>query len=93
MKVPLSTTLSVPAVITGAIKSTKSLYETIGQDRNRTLRRLHNELGDLANILDSLAKVNDAEALAFLRGPIDRCGQVCYEFEQLIKVFFEIGER
>ena len=88
---PLSITASVLAVIAAAAQSTKSLYETIKRfkDRNKTLRRLQDELRDLANILDSLTEVTNAEAsmLTLLQGPIERCSQVCREFEQSMEVF------
>lgn len=91
MAEPLSITASVLAVITTAVQSTKSLYETIKRfkDRNKTLRRLQEELEDLARILDSLAQVTNAEAsmLVLLQGPIDRCSQVCREFEQSMEAF------
>ena len=56
---PLSITASSLAVITAAVKSTKSLYETVKRfkGRDKTLRRLQDEVGDLANILDSLEQV------------------------------------
>ena len=88
---PLSITASALAVATAALQSTKSLYETIKRfkDRNKTLRRLQDELGDLANILNSLTQVTNDEAsmLTLLQGPIERCSQVCREFEQSMKVF------
>lgn len=88
---PLSITASLLAVTTAAIQSTKSLYETVKRfrDRNKTLRRLQDELGDLTNILDSLTQVTNAEQsmLTLLQGPIERCSQVCREFEQSMEVF------
>jgi Fungal N-terminal domain of STAND proteins len=88
---PLSITASVLAVITAAVQSTNSLCEAIKRfkDRNKTLRRLQDELGDLTNILDSLTKVTNDEAsmLTLLQGPIERCSQICGEFEQSMKVF------
>ena len=88
---PLSITASVLAVITAAVQSTKSLCETVKRfkDRNKTLRRLQDELEDLTRIFDSLIHVINAEAsiLALLKGPIDRCSQVCREFEQSMQVF------
>jgi hypothetical protein len=87
---PLSITASLLAVITVALQSTKSLYETVNRfkDRNKTLRRLQDELGDLTKILDSLAQVANAELmLTLLQGPIERCSQVCREFEQSMEVF------
>ncbi|OAQ58982.1 hypothetical protein VFPPC_11477 [Pochonia chlamydosporia 170] len=88
---PLSISASVLAVLTAAIQSTKSLYEAVKRfkDRNKTLRRLQDELEDLGNILNSLKEAIDAEAsvMALLQGPLDRCSQVCREFEQQMKVF------
>ncbi|OBT69377.1 hypothetical protein VE03_01138 [Pseudogymnoascus sp. 23342-1-I1] len=88
---PLSITASVLAVVTAAIKSTKSLYATVKRfkGRDNTLRRLQHELEDLANILESLTQVINAETsvMKLLQGPIDRCTQVCGEFEQSMKVF------
>lgn len=88
---PLSIAASVLAVITAAVQSTKSLQGTVKRFRNRdkTLRRLQNELEDLTNILESLQQVtnNERSMLALLQGPIDRCNQICSEFEQSIKVF------
>lgn len=88
---PLSITASLLAVTTAAIQSTKSLYETVRRfkERDKTLRRLQDELGDLTNILDSLAQVMNTEQsmLTLLQGPIERCSQVCGEFEQSMEVF------
>ena len=87
----MSITASLLAVTTAAVQSTKSLYETVKRfkDRDKTLRRLQDELRDLTNILDSLAQVTNAEQsmLTLLQGPIERCSQVCSEFEQSMEVF------
>jgi len=88
---PLSITASLLAVTTAAVQSTKSLFETIKRfnDRNKTLRRLQDELVDLTNILDSLAQVTHAEQsmLTLLQGPVERCSQVCREFERSMEAF------
>jgi chromosome segregation ATPase len=88
---PLSITASLLAVTTAAVKSTKSLYETVKRfkDRNKTLRRLQDELGDLSNILDSLTQAANAEQsmLTLLQGPVERCSQVCSEFERSMEAF------
>jgi hypothetical protein len=88
---PLSISVSVLAIITAAVQATNSLCETVQRfkDRNKTLGRLQAELVDLANILGSLTKVTNDEAstLTLLQGPIERCSQVCQEFEQSMKVF------
>lgn len=88
---PLSITASLLAITTAAIQSTKSLYETVRRfkDRDKTLRRLENELQDLTKILDSLTGVTNAEEsmLTILQGPVERCSQVCREFEQAMEAF------
>jgi DNA repair ATPase RecN len=93
MAEPVSVAASVLAIITAAVQTTKSLCETVKRfkDRNKTLSRLQNELEDLGRILDSLAQVTHAEnsVLTLLQGPIDRCNQVCREFEQSMKGFTE----
>lgn len=87
----MSITASLLAVITAAVQSTKALRETIirFKDRDKTLSRLQNELQDLGTILDSLQQVIGTEAsmLALLQGPIERCTQVCREFEQSMETF------
>ncbi|KAE8138644.1 hypothetical protein BDV38DRAFT_244204 [Aspergillus pseudotamarii] len=88
---PLSVTASAVGIITAAIQSARSLVETIKRfrDRDKTLRRLQEELRDLTNILDALAQVNKSEMsmLALLEDPVNRCSQVCREFEGSMKAF------
>lgn len=88
---PLSITASLLAVITGAVQSTKALHNTIirFKDRDKTLARLQNELSDLIAILSSLEQIVGTEAsmLALLKGPIERCAQVCHDFEKSMERF------
>jgi hypothetical protein len=88
---PLSITASSLAVITTAVETTKSLYATVKRfkDRDKTLRRLQDEIGDLAHILDSLEQAINAEAsmVILLQGPVERCSAVCHEFEKSIVAF------
>lgn len=88
---PLSVAASVLAVATAAVVSIRSLCDTVKsfQNRNNTLRRLQANLQDLATILDSLVQVieDDISVLALLEGPIDRCKDICIEFEQSMKKF------
>lgn len=90
---PLSIGASLAGVITAAIQSTKSLHDAIKRfkGRDKTLARLYAELGDLVNILSLLEQVVNTEALVLklLRGPIDRCSQVCREFESSMTRFRE----
>lgn len=88
---PLSITASLLAVITAAVQSTKALRETITRfkDRDKTLARLQDELCDLITILGSLEQVIGTETsmLALLNAPIERCAQVCREFEKSMESF------
>ena len=78
-------------VVTAAIQTSTSLYKTVQRykDRNKTLQRLLDELGDLVNILQSLCEVAnaDATALGLLKRPIDRCSEVCRQFEETMMTF------
>jgi hypothetical protein len=85
---PLAFTTSI---ITNSIKSTRSLCEAIKRykGRDRTLGRLQDEVEDLSSILDKLRQVTDNETsiLTFLQRPIERCSQVCREFEKSMERF------
>jgi hypothetical protein len=88
---PLSATASVVALVTVTVQSVKSLYETVSRfkGRDKTLQRLQDELQGIISVLDSLKEVAHAEASisTLLQGPIDRCSEVCQEFEQSMKSF------
>lgn len=88
---PLSIAASMLAVITAAVESVKSLHSTVKRfkDRDMTLRRLRTELEDLTNILGSLGEVINADMpmLALLQGPVERCSQLCHDFEQAMEKF------
>ncbi|KAI5364396.1 hypothetical protein J4E82_011489 [Alternaria postmessia] len=88
---PLSTTASVVALVTVTVQSVKSLYETVSRfkGRDKTLQRLQDELQGIIGVLDSLKEVAYAEASisTLLRGPIDRCSEVCKEFEESMRSF------
>lgn len=95
MSDPLSITASLLAVTTAAIESAKSLRDTVKRyrQRDKTLRRLEDGLRELVGILDSLSKVSGTEEskensmLGLLRSPVERCSQVCHEFEESVKAF------
>ena len=88
---PLGIAASLLAVTTAALQTTRSLYETVNRfkDRDKTLRRLQNELLDLTTILDSLLQVPNAEQPIFklIQGPVERCSQICREFEESMSAF------
>lgn len=88
---PLSISASILAVVTASVVSVKSLKETVERYRGRdeTLRRLIGQLEDLINILDTLEKFSQVEAsmLALLKGPVERCRQLCQAFEVVMKDF------
>ena len=82
---PLSISASVVALVTAAIKSTKSLCAAVERykKRDKTLSRLQAELEDVVSVLSSLREAAALEdpILALLKGLLDRCSQVCQEFE------------
>lgn len=89
-------TTSVLALATAAVVSVRSLCDTIKsfQNRNNTLRRLHDKLQELDNmldstLLDSLIQVIDGDELmlTLLEAPIGRCKKICDEFRQAMKRF------
>jgi hypothetical protein len=88
---PLSITASLLAVITAAVSSTKSLYEAVKRykGRNKLLTRLQDELEGLTAILDSLRQVivTEESILVLLQGPVERCSQVCHDFEKSMETF------
>ncbi|KAK3357796.1 hypothetical protein B0T25DRAFT_449802 [Lasiosphaeria hispida] len=88
---PLSIGVSVLAVLTATLKSAKSLSATVKRykERDKTLSRLQQEVEDLINVFNSLQEVIDSDApiLLVLQGPVDRCGQVCREFEDAMEKF------
>ncbi len=91
MAEPLSLTASVLAVITAAIQSTKTLSATVKryEDHDKTLIRLQHKLEDLTTVLNSLKEAADSNKSisTFLEGLVDRCSQVCREFEGAMEKF------
>ncbi|KAF2158405.1 hypothetical protein M409DRAFT_71661 [Zasmidium cellare ATCC 36951] len=88
---PVSITASLLAITTAAIQSTKSLYEAVRRYRGRdkTLQRLQSELEDVIKILQSLnvAIATEESILALLKGPVQRCSQICHEFKLSMEKF------
>jgi hypothetical protein len=85
---PLSVTSALLGVVTFAIQSSKTLYETVQSFRNhqRVIRHLQDESASLNQVLQSLQAVlsHDASAFVPLQLPIERCGQACSEFEEML---------
>ena len=90
---PLSVPTLVLAVATAAIVSVRSLCDTVKsfQNRDKTLRRLQAKLSGLLTILESLERVvtTDVSVPPLLESPIERCTDICKEFEQSMKKFNE----
>ncbi|KAH7308613.1 hypothetical protein B0I35DRAFT_98974 [Stachybotrys elegans] len=88
---PLSVTASVIAVVTAAIQATNSLKETVKRyrERDKTLKRLQDDLEDFLKILKALEDIPVLEAsmLSLLQGPVGRCAQICHDFETSMKRF------
>ena len=76
------------SVISSAVQSAISLRDTVKRykDRDKTLRRLQEELQGLIDILNQLEEVvvtQDTPMLTLLRGPVGRCSKICGEFEDI----------
>jgi len=89
---PLSICASVLTVAVAAVQSISSLCQTVKsyQGRDKTLKRLHDELQDLINILNQLKEVvvaHETSTLKLLKDPIARCHELCGEFEETMKNF------
>jgi hypothetical protein len=88
---PLSIGTSALTVIVASITSVKALQETVKRykGRDKTLGRLQDGLLDLITILSSLeAAINcDTRVLTLLKNPVNRCAQMCREFEVAMKIF------
>lgn len=97
---PLSIIGSVLAIVTAGAQSTKSLKEAIQRYKTRdtTLLRLLAEVKDVENILYSLEQLleamNQRPAAAaeksmteLLGAPIERCTQLCGDFESAMERF------
>ena len=78
-----------------AIRSTKSLKETIEcfKGRTRILIRLSNEVEGLIHVLTSLAEATTFYTPLFgrLKGLVELCSQVCREFKQAILDFSQMS--
>ena len=97
---PLSIIASVLAIVTAGVQSTRSLKEAIQRYKTRdaTLLRLLTEVKDNENILQSLALllentdqqpavVAETSMTELLCGPIERCAQLCGDFESAMGRF------
>jgi DNA-binding FrmR family transcriptional regulator len=89
---PLGVCASVVTVAIAAVQSINSLCQTVKryQGRDKTLKRLHDELQDLINILNQLKEVvvaHENSTLKLLKDPIARCHELCGEFEEAMKSF------
>ncbi|TQV90531.1 hypothetical protein IF1G_10854 [Cordyceps javanica] len=97
---PLSIIASVLAIVTAGLQSTRSLKAAIQRYKTRdmTLLRLLAEVKDIENILQSLVQLLDTTdqqpAVAaetsmteLLCGPIERCAQLCGDFESAMERF------
>ncbi|KAF2158364.1 hypothetical protein M409DRAFT_33216, partial [Zasmidium cellare ATCC 36951] len=77
---PTEITTSLCEILQIVLQSATSLRSTTGgyNDRDRTLRRLQNELRDLTEVLKLLIEVSIQEsALVPPLGPVERCTKLC----------------
>jgi len=89
---PLSIGASALGVAATAVQAIISLRDAVERYRGRdkTLKRLLDELQDLINILNQLEQVaaaRETSTVKLLGRPISRCSELCSEFEQAMKGF------
>lgn len=88
---PFSVAASALTIIAAAIGATKALNETVKsyKGRDKTLGRLQGGLEDLITTLHSLQESihDETPILTLLRGPIQRCTQVCRDFQDAMQLF------
>lgn len=91
MAEPFGTIASVGELVANACKVTQSLVDTVERykDRDKTLRRLQDDLEDHQRILRSLETeaIVASPVFSLLESPIRRCGQLCRDFEHAMKQF------
>ncbi len=77
--------------VTAAIQSTKSLSATVERykDRDMTLARLQDQLEELTTALSLLSEAaGSGESIStLLEGLVERCSQVCRDFEGTMEQF------
>ena len=83
--------LGIVGILPATLAATNSLATVVKRymERDKTLQRLHHEVTDLSDVLGSLQEFIDSDApiLLILKGPVDRCGRVCREFEETMEKF------
>jgi hypothetical protein len=94
---PFSISAGVITVVTAALQSSKSLYETVQSFRHhdRTVRGLLEEVAALVNVLESLKDAIDSNnsIISLLENPVRQCSQICREFEELLLKCSSSGPR
>ncbi|KAH8879330.1 hypothetical protein GQ53DRAFT_706046 [Thozetella sp. PMI_491] len=90
---PVSIAASLLTVVTAAIQSIKSLHDAVERYKGRdtTLGNLLAQLNDLMNVLASLKEAVDTDnsLLELLEGPVERCSQLCNQFEAAMKEYVD----
>lgn len=86
---PLNIPSNIVGLVTFALTSSVNLYTTIRdfQSQDKKARALKTELSDITAVLESLLEtVNNNPDINFeaLKAPLDRCGNACNEYGELI---------
>jgi Fungal N-terminal domain of STAND proteins len=88
MAEPISLASGLLTLVVFAIKSSKTLYESVEsfQNNRRIVRELGEELEALNGVLQSLHETATNSSVDFtaLKLPLLRCGKACKEFEVVI---------
>ncbi len=88
---PLSIAASA-LTVAATVQTIISLRDTVKRYKGRDtlLARLQNTLQDLINVLINLDEIIDKDKspmLKHLKGPVDRCREVCDEFKKAMEIF------
>ncbi len=87
----MADTAPMAAAVAAAIQSTESLSARVEEykERDKTLARLQDKLEDLTTVLCSLSEAADSSKSmsTLLKAPVERCSQLCREFEGAMEQF------
>jgi hypothetical protein len=86
---PVSSTVSIVALVTFAVQSSKLLYETVSSFKKlpKVIQHLKDEAGALIEVLQTLQRTLAASDidLTALELPLKQCGKACKDFAGLVK--------
>lgn len=88
---PLSITASAVALVAAALATARSLHDTVKRfmKHDKNLGKLNDELIEVIKMLTVLKQTCDADVsiATLLEGPVEKCNELCDEFEKSMKGF------